>query len=312
MIKDEIYQQMSKEVPNQEGVIKTQLQILEEDISFDVYSDIYKIEDENYLYIKMEENSAVSPFFYNKCFSKNDLENIHDIFKSTNMENIKVHLKTLFDKKRVKIVYDENKGKDIIVMKLMISYFATDYEIHFELFKQMIPEEEKDSKLINLYTICKANSKIAKDIFSYLKNENNIDQQILDELKTNFNLIEEPFTFREEDLKMLKKNFCKTRKKAYKQNEKGYQISLSFNNHSKISLKKGSIEFKMDENKSNIKCKKIDYPIYSIDNNQNGDFDFFFDGNLEPGEYRCFFDVFINGIKLEDSQFELDVKIKKE
>ena len=66
MLNDEIYQQMSKEVPKREDVIKTELQILEEDISFDVYSDIYKIEDENYLYIKMEENSAVAPFFYNK------------------------------------------------------------------------------------------------------------------------------------------------------------------------------------------------------------------------------------------------------
>ena len=77
-------------------------------------------------------------------------------------------------------------------------------------------------------------------------------------------------------------------------------------------MKEGSVIFKMDENKSNIKCKKIDYPIYDIDNNQNGDFDFFFDGNLEPGEYCCFFDVFIKGTKLDDSQFELDLKIKQE
>ena len=312
MLNDEIYQQMSKEVPNQEGVIKTQLQILEEDISFDVYFDIYKIEDKNYLYIKLEENSALAPFFYNKCFSKTDLEKIHDIFKAVNMENAKAHLKTLFDKRRVKISYDENKGKEIIVMKLLISFFATDYEIHFDLFKQMIPDEEKDSKLINLYTINKASSKFAKNIFAFLKTQNNIDNQILDELKTTFNLIEEPFTFKEENLKILKKIFGKTKKKACKKNEKGYQIPVKFINKSKISLKEGSVEFKMDENKSKIKCQKINYPIYGIDTNQDGEFEFIFDGNLEPGENSCFFDVFIYGTKLNDIQFELNVKIKQE
>ena len=309
MLNDEIYQQMSKEVPKREDVIRTELQILEEDISFDVYSDIYKIEDENYLYIKMEENSAVAPFFYNKCFSKNDLEKIHDIFKSINMENFKAHLKTLFDKKRVKISFDENKGKDIIIMKLIISYFATDYEIHFDLFKQMIPEEEKDSQLINLYTINKKKAKIAKNLFRYLKNENNIDKQILDELKATFNLIEEPFTFREEDLKILKNIFGKKRKKFLE--KEGYHISLSIKNKSEFTLKEGSVEFKLDENKSNIKCKKIDYPTYEIANNQDGDFDFFFDGNLKPGEYSCFFDVFINGTKLDNTKFELHVIVKQ-
>ena len=77
-------------------------------------------------------------------------------------------MKTLFNKKRVKISYDENKGKEIIVMKLIINYFATDYEIHFELFKQMIPEEENDSQLINLYTINKEKSKLDKEIFNLI------------------------------------------------------------------------------------------------------------------------------------------------
>ena len=312
MLSDELYQIMSKEVPKQEGVIKTQLQIKEEDISFDVFCDIYNSEDEYYLYIKLEENSAVAPFFYNGYFSKNDLEKIHAIFKSVNMEQAKEHMKNLFNKKKVKIAYDENRDKEIVVMTCIVGFFAGEEKIQFNLFRQMIPEEEKDSLMIKIYNINKANFKKAKNIFAFLKTQNNIDKQILDSLKETFNLIEKPNTLKDEEIKQLKKIFGKKKRKTAKKDEKGYKVTYLFTNNSSISWKMGSIEFKMDANKSKIICQEINYPIFEIEPNQDGEFYFFFDGNQQPGEYCCFFDVFFNGTKLDNIQLELDVKIKKE
>ena len=65
---NELKLKMSIEVPNQPTVIKEQLAI-DNDPSFDIYFDIFNGERKKYLYIKLVENSAVAPFYYNRSYT---------------------------------------------------------------------------------------------------------------------------------------------------------------------------------------------------------------------------------------------------
>ena len=81
---------MSQVVPRQTTVIKEKLPMDDnEDTSFDIYFDIYNYENEDYLYIKLIENSAVSPFYYNKSFTLEELCEIHRIFKADDIAQVK-------------------------------------------------------------------------------------------------------------------------------------------------------------------------------------------------------------------------------
>ena len=57
---EELILEMSKNITQRESASKYKLPI-DEDTSFFIYFDIWNKE---YLYFKMEENTAVSPFFY--------------------------------------------------------------------------------------------------------------------------------------------------------------------------------------------------------------------------------------------------------
>ena len=91
---------MSFKVPNQENVFTTQLRI-DKETSFDIYYDIYSTENTDYLYIKLVENSAVAPFYYNKSYTLEELQDLHRIFKAVDLEILKSDLSDLFKEKRV-------------------------------------------------------------------------------------------------------------------------------------------------------------------------------------------------------------------
>ena len=59
---------MSIEVPNKPTSLVAELAI-DEDTSFNIYYDIYNDGNTDYLYIKMTENTAVAPFYYNRSFT---------------------------------------------------------------------------------------------------------------------------------------------------------------------------------------------------------------------------------------------------
>ena len=112
----------------------------------------------------------------------------------------------------------------------------------------------------------------------------------------------------------MKKIFNRNKKANAKKRETGYEAFISFKNKTKKTWPIGSIRFVFDEDKSKIICKdeNIKYPEYEIYQNQDGDFSFIFDENTPIGEYYCFFDVFFEGKKLEDTKLGLLGKIKNE
>ena len=334
MIKNQLDLKMSVDVLKQDAVIKKQLPIEgDEDTSFDIFFDLYNSESEQYLYIKLVENSAVAPFYYNRSYSIEDLQKCHRIFKCDNMKQVKDDLNDLFEAGLVKLYY--NKDNNGIIMELQASLFAKTYKIHLELYKEMIPENEKNDQLINLYNINKRNLKLAKEIFLFFNSyKEGVDKKIIEDLKKNFDLdgLVELNNNREEEQNIkinlddkselvnsgievkeneIKKLFIKRKRPKInnRKDNEDYSFQLELKNKTKKLWDEDYIKFKLDKNSSNLYCKNITYFFYESESGQKGVFQFFFDVKSKPGEYICFFDVFIDGVKLDNTRLELKIEI---
>ena len=178
-MKKQIDLKLSLNIETKKTVQKAQLPI-DEDTIFDIYYDIFNSSDSKYLYIKLVENTAETPFYYNRSYDMEELQNLHSIFKSVNMEDVKANLKHIFDKNKIRLFYDQ--GKEVIKMELRFMFFWTECTINFELYREMIPQERKDEKMLKLYNKNKKNIKIKKEICSLFKNLQNVDQNIIQEL----------------------------------------------------------------------------------------------------------------------------------
>ncbi len=306
---NELKLKMSLEVPNQPTVIKTQLP-LDNDTSFDIYFDIFNGERKKYLYIKLIENSAVAPFYYNRSYTIEELRELNTIFMAVNMDQTRKHLKDLFDKKKVEL--SPNQETDGITMILEVGLFATVFKIKFELYKEMIPENEKDEQLINLYNINKRKLKFAKKLLGLY--EGKIDQNLIEELINNFDL--EPKTSNinsgEIPIGKLKDIFVKEKNgKLIKESNdsKDYIFKVEIKNNTKKELTTDNIKFELDEKSSDAYCKDITFLFYETDKGQKGIITFYFDNNTEEGKHICYFDVFIDGKQLEDTKFKLKITI---
>ena len=161
---------------------------IDEDTSFDISYDTFIYEEnKKYIYIKLEENTANAPFYYNRSYEINQLHQIHNIFRAVDIEETKERLKSLFDNKRVKLRYEG----DMIIMELYVDFFCERIKIEFELYKEMVPEKEKDKKLLELYFIQKRNLKILKEFQkNYINNLNGV-LDFNDEHSSYNNTIEE-------------------------------------------------------------------------------------------------------------------------
>lgn len=306
---------MSKRVPNQKDVYQKKLEI--GDSSFDLFCDVFKGKNKEYLYIKLVENSAVSPFYYNRSFTIDELKNLDVIFNVDNkMENIKELLKGVFEHQKFEIIHDENNESIIILLKAAL--FEDIRNIKIELIKEMIPQKERDSMLLNLYEIHKKKLKQGKKIYEVLlKHKGKIEPKLFEELKSHFDIVDEPKylggvdnqnvdEIEDETLKMLFSG--KAKRGKYLEDKKGFV--MEFKNKSQIPFPENFIKFKISEN-SPIICKEIVYPNYEIDVNQRGEFIFIFDEMGKTGEFILNFDVFVGGKKLKDTQFKLKVYIEE-
>lgn len=314
---EELILEMSKNITQRESASKYKLPI-DEDTSFFIYFDIWNKE---YLYFKMEENTAVSPFFYDVSYVKNDLIRIHPIFQSVDMDQAKEHLDMLFKNKKVKLHYS-NEEKTEIIMEIEALWFIQKISIKFELHKNMISEEEKDDLMIKLYHINKKRKKKAKLLNNYLKEKEANYKDIIDVIKSSFDLNETNNITNNgnnnenendnEFIDQMKSIFTNKKKALAKKCEIGYRAVIILKNKTKKTWPIGLIKFKIDKEKSKplINDENIAYPDYEIAHKQDGEYLFIFDENAPIGEYDCFFDVFVNGNKLEGVQFELSGKIK--
>ena len=238
-----------KLAPNFEKRINVNKAILpiDNDTAYDIYFDICEYEENKYLYIKMIENTANAPFYYNKSYTIEDLHSLHKIFKADNIDEVKIDLKTLFEQKKIKLSFDKNK--EIILMELDVINFATNYKINFELYKEMIPFEEKDQRLIDLYNIEKQKLKALKEIILLFKNlkGNKGEKDFISELKKKIDFYEIP------GLNEINEN----KKKIERENEK------------KNKNKNEKPEYNNENIQSINEKKEINNPYMSIERSQS-------------------------------------------
>ena len=163
---------------------------INKDTSFNIYYDIYDTGNNKYLYIIMEENTATAPFFYNKSYDMEELYENHRIFRSCeSIEDVSDRLDTLFEKKKIKIRYDEKENEEIIIMEIDAMLFATPIKLEFQLYREMVTENEKDNKLIELYNLNKNKLIHLKEIYSVVKdNKDNKDFEKLVKLFEKFEI----------------------------------------------------------------------------------------------------------------------------
>lgn len=168
---------------------------INEDTSYDINFDIYDKDDEKYFYIKMQENTANAPFYYIRSYTIKDLHQLHKIYKvfeKDNLDELKGYMKTLFDKNKISLKFEEDEV--IIKMDINAQLFADDELLFFELYREMIPDKDKDAKLLDIYTLNKNGMKILKEITYFINNfKGNQDElKMIQNLKKILNLKEIP------------------------------------------------------------------------------------------------------------------------
>ena len=347
---------------------KAQLSI-NKDTAYNIYYNSYDSGDEQFLYLKLEENTADAPFFYHRTYDINELHLLHKIFKSDDdVFQVKDDLKSMFKCNKIKISF-QNANEDIIEMHLDVMNFAQNYIINFDLYKEMIPEG-KDDKLISLYDLTKSKLKLIKEIKFLLNNSkgNKDDNKIIEELKKIINSKEIPGLEKEniienqgfrdghnqnkDEIVIIEKEKIKEDEKLKenqniqdnieaseimsseiipeKKNKKyqtkytilknryvfiigkeSYSITLTLKNVTQENWPVGKIELKCDQKETSLCYSNIVYPIYDIGPGEDGDFSINFDKkDIIAGKYLCKLGIFVNGIKLEDSDLPLNIRVK--
>jgi len=169
----------------QQPTVENTILPIDEDTSFDIIYDIYD-GDKSQLYIKLQEKTALAPFFYNRSYNLEELHNLHKLFKiCDSIEEVKEELKKYFDSKVIKLEYSKNK--ESVLMKIDVTLGVTKYTVDLELYKEMIPISQKDSTLMTLYGRQKAQLSALKDILELIDKEKNTNKDackaILDIIK---------------------------------------------------------------------------------------------------------------------------------
>ena len=192
-MKRDIDQEIAQIVHDQEE--DTVQLAINEDTSYDINFGTYDNKDEKYFYIKMTENTAKAPFYYIRSYTIKDLHELHNIYKvfeKDNLDNLKNYMRTLFDKNKISLKFEEDEV--IIKMDIKAQLFADDELLFFELYREMIPEKEKDDKLLDIYKLNKKDMKALKQITYFINNfeGNQEEMKFIRGLKDILNLKEIP------------------------------------------------------------------------------------------------------------------------
>ena len=163
---------------------------INKDTSFNIFYDVYDTGNNKYLYIIMEENTATAPFFYNKSYDMEELYQNNRMFRACeSIEDVNDRLDKLFEKKKIKIRYDEKEKEEIIIMEIDAMLFATPIKLEFQLYREMVTENEKDNKLLELYKLNKDKLIKLKEIYSFVNdNKEKKDFEGLVKLFENFEI----------------------------------------------------------------------------------------------------------------------------
>jgi len=335
---------MSNAVQNQLSAEITELPI-NEDTIYKIIYDVYENEEQKYLYIKMVENTAISPFYYNRSYTLDELYKLHDIFKCCDINEIKNHLRTLFEKNKIKLSFDKNES--IIKMELDTILFATNYKIDFLLYREMVPEEQKDQLSLDLYSINKQKLKMIKEMKAFLEqfNGNQDQNKIIDDLIQKIISFDIPGVESKKEIKKIKpkkemeeiieindnksiersimsdiksetkipnmyKNVKKGSYRFYKDKDNA-PINLIIQNTTNKSWPENKIKLVCNKELSEIMPSKIDNFKYEIGIGQDGDFSLHFDQkDLKEGKYKIFIELYLNGNKIPDSECPITIRVK--
>ena len=221
-----------------------------QDTSFDIFYDIFYKDNERYFYIIMQENTANAPFYYIRSYTIKDLHDINKIFKvfeENNFEEIKGYMKTLFEKKKIVLTFELN-SEDIINMELNVVLFANPDKINLKLYREMIPQEEKDQKLLDLYNLQKNKNQLLKEIKSIIESNigNKQNKEIINNIAHILTSLEIPGI---EDLKEDKKEEKIEDKKEDKKEEKIEDKKEDKIENKKEEKEEAKIEIKLEVNR---------------------------------------------------------------
>ena len=239
-----------------------------QDTSFDIFYDIFYKDNERYFYIIMQENTANAPFYYIRSYTIKDLHDINKIFKvfeENNFDEIKGYMKTLFEKKKIVLTFELNR-EDIINMELNVVLFANPDKINLKLYREMIPQEEKDQKLLELYNLQKNKNKLLKEIKSIIEANigNKKNKEIINNISHILTSIEIPGI---EDLKEDKKEEIKKENKIEDKKEYIKEDKIENKNEDLKEDKKENKKEEKEEPKIEIKPEVM--PKESYDEKKN-------------------------------------------
>lgn len=336
-IKKDINLELAPDFEKKPSAFKTELSI-NNDTTFDIYYDVCKIEEKGeFLYFKMKENTADAPFYYNVSYTIQQLHEIHSIFKSVNLNELKEHLKILFANRRINLSFEQNE--EIIKMELNVYFFFLSYKIYFKLYKEIIPAQEKDKKLIDLYSLQKEKLKLLKKYFSFKGSNEETEiikklnekfkdlvipglemgkevKKVVKVVKDEINESESPSSSevknRQRRKTLLKKHkLCTNLMEKYNLKKTKTNIDLNLKNIYNFVWPYEKTLLVCDEENSNIKPIETQSPPYEIDKKQEGDFVVIFnEKDLKPGKYKCNLRLSIEGNIIDDSYIELDIRVK--
>ncbi len=341
-IKRDLDLKMAQEVKE----VKHKLQI-NEDTKYNIFYDIYKHEDEKFLYIKMEENTCSAPFYYNRSYTVNDLHDLNKMFKGFekfDFEEFLSYFKELFDKGKIKLSFCD-PSEERIIMELDVIYFAKKDQIKFELYREMIPTQ-KDQKMIELYSLNKNKLIQLKKFKEYLSNYRDATQKEKPKIEEMLKIFDnfkipglekiikqnpKPVILNEQNPEKeimnadgkknrresapFKKSFiCPKLKSKYIINlEKGkLDIILNLKNNYEVDWVNNKYKLVCDEENSNLKFSEIEYPIFDILKGQDGDFVIKFnkDDFKKGNMYICNLLLYIEDQKMDNSDITLNIKVK--
>ena len=166
-IKKDIDLHLSAHLYESKTFEKTKL-FIDKYTSFDIFFDVFNLNSKKYFYIKMIENTAFAPFIYNRSYELEELHANNNIFKScTTLEKVKEHVKTLFENRKIKLRYEDNK--EIIKMEMDVVLICKPLVVTFDLYIEMTLPEKKDEDLLTLYDMNKVDLKHLKELLSFIQ-----------------------------------------------------------------------------------------------------------------------------------------------
>lgn len=232
-------------------------------------------------------------------------------------------------------------------MELDTILFATNYKIDFLLYREMVPEEQKDQLSLDLYSINKQKLKMIKEMKAFLEqfNGNQDQNKIIDDLIQKIISFDIPGVESKKEIKKIKpkkvkeeiieindaksieksiisdKSFERKIPNMYKNVKKGSfriykdkenkSVNILIENTTNESWPANKIKLVCNKELSEIIPSKIDNFEFEIGIGQDGDFYLHFDEkDLKVGKYKIFVELYLNGNKIPDSECLIPIRVK--